>query len=108
MSKKHDDFFARRLGDLPDTYVECRDMRHSWGRRGGYQEVTGSKNLVARDLECSRCGCVRTDVINVSTFDRVSTAYHYPDGYTVKGNKSTKRGMVVRREAYRRWALSKS
>jgi hypothetical protein len=106
MSKKDDTFFEKHLGDLPDTYIECRDMRHSWKRQGGYREVQGSRNLVARTLACTRCGCERTDVISVSTFDRVSTTYHYPEGYTVKGNKSTKRGMVVRREAYRRWAVT--
>ena len=106
MSKKDEEFFAERVHDLPDTFIECRDLRHSWKRQGGYRPVKDSKSLVARTLAWSRCDCERTDVINFRTFDRVSTSYHYPEGYTVKGNKATKRGMIVRREAYQRWAAS--
>ena len=104
MSKREEQFLSEHLADLPDDYVECRELRHQWFRQGKYTEVKGSKGLVARTLECARCEAVRTDVLNVQTFDRVGTTYTYPDNYTIKGN--TLRGgaaKLVRREAFARF-----
>lgn len=104
-SKGDEDFFADHLTDLPDQFVECRDMRHAWKVQQGFHEVKGRgkrSRYVARTLKCIRCGGERTDVLNVSTFDRVSTQYHYPEGYQIKGNAVGNRGTSVRREAFRR------
>jgi hypothetical protein len=64
----------------------------------------GRARLVGRTLSCIRCGALRTDVINVRTFDRVSSSYQYPSGYQIKGQGSTakNRNMFVRREVYER------
>jgi hypothetical protein len=105
MSKKEEVYLAEHLADLADTFLECRELRHSWKRQGKYTEIKGSKNLVARSLKCSRCEATRTDVLNVQTFDRVGSHYDYPDGYTIAGN--TLRGgaaKLVRREAWSRFS----
>lgn len=105
MSKKEETYLAEHLADLNDNFLECRELRHSWKRQGKYAEIKGSKHLVARTLMCSRCDAIRTDVLNVQTFDRVGSTYHYPTGYTIEGN--TLRGgaaKLVRREAFARFA----
>jgi len=105
MSKADDKFFVEHLEELPDEFVECRDLRHSWALLQKFHPVDGKTkrvNYVVRTLKCVRCRTERTDVLDVRTFDRVSTAYHYAEGYTIKGNKAGNRGTLIRREAYRR------
>jgi hypothetical protein len=93
---------------MPNAFIECRDMRHAWKVVQSYRyiddgETTRTPKYVSRKLECNRCGCVRTDVLNVRTFDKVATSYDYPEGYTILGNK-VGRGTanLVRRAVYER------
>jgi hypothetical protein len=91
---------------MPNVYIQCRDMRHAWVVAQSYRYIDEGKKApkyVSRKLECSRCGCVRTDVLNVRTFDKVATSYDYPEGYTILGNK-VGRGTanLVRRAVYER------
>lgn len=93
------------LGKMPVSFLDCRDMRHAWKRLDGYHPFGESdqKKYVARKLVCTRCGCERTDVINVQTFDRISTSYHYPTGYQIKNvGGPVDRNALVRREVYAR------
>lgn len=102
---KDEQFFTESLRSMPDEFMDCRDLRHSWVKVKGYTTIDGTdvkKTYVSRELQCLRCGCVRTDVINVRTFDRVSSSYMYQEGYTVKGAGVGNRAALVRREVYRR------
>ena len=63
--------------DLPDSYLMCRDIGHTWrpytarvNPQGGYD----------RALRCSRCKTTRTQTLN-SRGMPVSSHYTYPDGY---------------------------
>lgn len=99
--------FSKRLHDMPNAFIQCRDMRHAWEVVRSYHLDTTAEGkkpqYVSRQLECNRCGCVRTDVLNVRTFDKVATSYDYPEGYTILGNK-VGRGTanLVRRAVYER------
>jgi len=101
--------FTSKLHDMPGAYIKCRDMRHAWEVIRGYRATEAltdnarKPTHVSRQLECSRCGCVRTDVLNVRTFDKVATSYDYPESYVILGNK-VGRGTanLVRREVYER------
>lgn len=106
MAVKDDvEFFEEHLQSLPTKFLECRDMRHSWRVHHQFSPVnsTGSSvKFLERTLRCTRCHTERQDVLSARTFDRVSTSYVYPQGYTIKGNKSGNRGQSIRREAYLR------
>jgi hypothetical protein len=61
---------------LPDNYVTCRDMRHTWRPYtakpidGGYERV----------LRCARCGTRRVQELDMRGHVRRGH-YVYPDGY---------------------------
>lgn len=71
------------LETLPERFLECRDLGHSWrpwtarafgGRLGGFESV----------LRCSDCGTLRTRTLS-RTGAVMSSHYTYPDGYLVAG-----------------------
>lgn len=109
----------KTLEKLPDNFMDCRDMKHSWVRlqdfrpkelhtegaqpgQPGRQKVRMSP-LVYRQLICTRCGCVRTDTVFLRTFEKLSTTYAYPEDYQLPGvPRGVKSSLVVRQEQYRR------
>jgi hypothetical protein len=104
-SKEAVEFFEEHLHDLPNKFLECRDIRHSWKVYRKFQAVNSTGSAVKyleRTLRCTRCHTERQDVLSARTFDRVSTSYAYPQGYTIQGNKSGNRGQSIRREVYLR------
>lgn len=103
MSKREDvEWFQEHLSTLPEKFLDCRDMMHAWKRSGGYRPVGAAKGNVKflkRAVVCTRCGTEREDVYSMRTMDKVSTSYHYPEGYQIKGNRlRAGRGQSVRRE----------
>lgn len=82
---------AEEYTDLKDTYLECRDLGHSWrvrtltrqeireGVRGKHKALWG----YLRVARCSRCRTVRTD--RIDALGNVSTrSYSYPDNYQIE------------------------
>lgn len=65
--------------DLPDTFIACRDMGHTWRpfrawydpEERGYQRV----------LRCGRCKTERRQLISESGAI-LTGGYDYPEGYT--------------------------
>lgn len=59
-------------------HLRCRDLKHAWEPVGYFRGPTGTH----RELECLRCGTVRTDRWN---YGGVSRSYDYPDDYRLDG-----------------------
>jgi hypothetical protein len=68
------------LRDYDGTYLECRDLRHTWTVVGYYR--VGPE--IHRQLHCKRCPTVRTDRWGRNG-DRLANSYNYPDGYQIRG-----------------------
>jgi hypothetical protein len=90
-------FIAGELSDLPEKYLACRDLRHTWRVQENFTEVemelegTGVKKAVERILECPQCGTTRTDTYllieranHSPRLEKWATTYGYPNGYQMK------------------------
>lgn len=104
---------AKGLRTLPDNFLDCRDLKHSWRKINNYRpremHTEGGKAktrispLLYRTLECVRCATQRTDVIYARTFERLSVSYDYPEAYTMPGvPRGVKSSTILRQEAVRR------
>jgi hypothetical protein len=94
------------LLDLDEEFLLCRDLHHSWPRRGAdYTAVGGGE--VERVLVCQTCGTERVDRWTLSG-QRVGARYYYPDGYQFRNvDGATDRG-AMRREVLRRAGVTKN
>jgi hypothetical protein len=63
---------------LPDSYVLCRDMGHTW--RPFRATFNQDMNAYDRTLRCGRCRTERQQVIGLNGLI-LSGGYNYPDGY---------------------------
>lgn len=74
------------LGDLPTSYLACRNDQHSFP----FDDDTVQRERVREDgvdclrvsRRCQRCGTVRKETFNRQSYERVrATYYDKPDGY---------------------------
>lgn len=66
--------------EYPESYLECRDLRHSW-RKLGFFHAYGE---VVRVLICARCDTERRDHWSPRGF-RLRSRYIHPNGYKLGG-----------------------
>lgn len=66
------------LGEYPDAYLQCRDLRHHWKILGYYRSDGGYK----RRLQCSNCPTTAIDTIRGWVTKRT---YSYPENYHLTG-----------------------
>lgn len=93
----------RRLTDLDDVHLQCRDLRHTWEQRSAWTERAGRTQQVHRLLRCARgCGTFRWDTYNARTMERTHVSYRYDDRYLLQGNERPPNGDEVRTEVFRR------
>lgn len=86
-------------GFSPDT-LGCRDMRHSWNRKGRYTKLDGG--VIERNLTCRDCGMRKLEWFIQRTGERDGTAqYVYPEGYRTVGIGRLQPA-DIRRETFRR------
>lgn len=101
------------LQDIPDTFLECRDMRHWWTVTRGLHisESYDDGDIVERHSECKRgCGTVKTERymlrmdrwgVQRLEFDR--TSYDYPEGYLMSAMAQADHAReILRYESMRR------
>jgi hypothetical protein len=96
---------VRRLNELPDEFLDCRDMMHAWKRTKSYVPVgenPAKAALLLREMECVRCGTIKEDTFSARSLERVSTQYKHPTGYLIKGNTVPKRQLLARRAVVER------
>jgi hypothetical protein len=67
------------IGDLPPTFLACRDMGHAW--RPQTASFESAARQYRRVLRCQRCKADRVQYLSMRGHVE-STHYVYPDGYT--------------------------
>lgn len=99
---------ANALTHLPDKWVMCRDMRHSWDVVEDFHVTMRSGRSVqeiARVLGCMRCMTHRREIYHQGRFglDKVSQTYSYPENYQIKGvPRGVKPQSIIQQEQFRR------
>jgi hypothetical protein len=99
---------ANALQTLPDTWIECRDMRHAWTVMNDFHVSAGQGRKVAeirRELVCLRCETVRRETYHQTRFglEKVAQSYGYVEGYEMKGvPRGVKPQAIIHDEMYRR------
>lgn len=76
----------RRLVDVDDNYLACRELRHPWEWRGDLSIIKRGSRIVGweRVLICPRCDTQRAESIEAD--GRKSPGrYTYPEGYQLHG-----------------------
>jgi hypothetical protein len=83
--------------DYPDTFLDCRDLRHAWKRLGSYHAY----GEIVRVLICARCDCTARDYWSPSGIRLRSRSYDYPDGYRLSDGSTVQdiRAQVLRKAA---------
>lgn len=80
------------LEEIPDSFLECRDLRHWWKKLTDLHivETTPDGDLVKRESMCERCLTVREDNYllrsdrwGVQRLEVLGSSYKYPDGYLI-------------------------
>jgi hypothetical protein len=67
--------------ELPDTYLMCRELMHSWKpRSAGW---LAGERVFERVVRCSRCKTEKHQTLS-SSGEVLSSHYVYPDGYLAK------------------------
>lgn len=86
---------AKRLEDLPEQFVDCRDpgIRHAWQRLNNFHTVPGHNEAgtvikhLGRDTVCMRCDTVKRERFDLTRNGvvKTGTTYDYPQGYLLPG-----------------------
>src|SRR5437660_1472348 len=71
------------LPDMPENYLECRDVRHAWRTAGWFR---GQRRALRRVLECIRCSTQRIDEFKADGSERTILGYRHADGYLLAGD----------------------
>jgi hypothetical protein len=93
---------SENLEDLPDKYLECRDMGHSW--RTVSKGVSRGGIEIIRFNVCRSCKSLRKDRFH--RFRGVTTArsYQYSDGYLLTQGAAPRGRAAFRAEMVNRMA----
>jgi len=77
----------KRLRDLPDEFLACRDLRHAWEELGYFRERGSGRGggPIIRKLRCLRCGTLRRDILSNSFAEKTTHYYGHPEGYRLEG-----------------------
>lgn len=104
---------AAKVQELPENWLMCRDVRHSWDVTEDFH-VTKSKGTkvqeIRRTLTCLRCGTLRLEVHHITSWglEKVSQGYKYPHDengmpYQLHGvPRGVKPSFIIQGEQYRR------
>lgn len=68
--------------DLPDDFLQCRDIGHTWRPAGA--RIT-SESTYERSMRCGRCKAERMQTLS-ATGAILGGGYHYEDGYLAPRN----------------------
>lgn len=92
------------LQTKPDSYLECRELRHSMTRVGYFHWSDKGKRAICRVAVCTRCGTIRNSFLYASG-KPMDTRYEYPDHYLLIGDGRVSHAEVVL-ESMRRVGIS--
>lgn len=72
------------MGNIPAQYdqdfLDCRDLLHAWDATSA-TITQPDKNHLARQITCLRCGTIKHQLLDIKSFELVSTKYETPQGY---------------------------
>lgn len=88
------------LAESDESFLECRDLGHSWGWVTDYMigsNTRGKPAYVERVVACNRCKTKRQDRYTLPDFQRMSSSSDYPKGYLLKGSGKSASKADVRR-----------
>jgi hypothetical protein len=99
-----------RLQNLPDNWVQCRDMKHAWTVDDNFHVTRfGLRNKIAeikRILVCLRCGTKRHETYVPTGWgglEKVRSYYQYPEEYQIRGvPRGVKPQQIIQQEQWRR------
>ena len=97
-----DDEILDQIAAMPERYLACRDLAHTWKvvstyravdsrREDGKRARGGNVVYAERNLLCTRCGKKRSDAFEISShrghtaLKRLAPVYVDPQGYALKG-----------------------
>lgn len=93
-----------RTTSMSEDVLACRSDSHWWRTApSGSKQRERNADLLADGLRerhstCARCTAERKQLVDVETYEVVSSTIKYPDGYLLKEKGS---GRLLRREARR-------
>lgn len=96
------------IRDLKDAYLDCRDLRHAWGRPNDWEITRNSRGKIieyTRVVVCRKCGTERHEKFLVPSMDLANRRYVYPEGFLLLGSQigsSHSKTQQVRLETVRR------
>lgn len=101
---------AQALTELPESWIQCRDLLHAWKVQEDFHVVPPSNSRrkqleIARTLVCGRCETIRKEVFVQEKFglNKVAQSYSYPENYQIPGvPRGIKPKSIVQAEQYRR------
>ena len=101
---------AKALTELPEAWVQCRDLMHAWQVQDDFHVIPPANSRrkqleIARTLVCGRCETVRKEVFVQEKFGlaKVAQSYGYPENYQIPGvPRGMKPKQIVQAEQYRR------
>lgn len=94
-SKKQKPVERANLREYDPKYLNCRDLRHAWERKGFFRTPDGTIRQV---LQCLRCKAIGNDEFTRSGVRTRPRRYQYRDGYRIgKLDPVTVRNEVVKR-----------
>ena len=80
---------ANIASDYSQDFLDCRDMLHAWDSASSTITQPDPQHL-SRQLTCHRCGAIKHQLLDIKSFELVSTRYETPIGYSLpKGVRKT-------------------
>jgi hypothetical protein len=96
------DDFINSLAAMPDAYLQCRTMQHSWEEDGKFTVIDSERETTRRArggeavfaerlLNCIRCGMQRSDAYRITSshgytaLQKIAATYTPPEAYYVNG-----------------------
>jgi hypothetical protein len=103
------DAYVNALDGLPESYITCRELHHTWKVSSGYIAIDtterddrlprlGMRQYVERRLVCTRCKTIRSDAYALeqregwTALRKLNSTYKRPEGYSIKGVSGTFQG----------------
>jgi hypothetical protein len=102
----------KTLKDVPEEFLECRDLRHKWSVVDDFHvvEEAAEGRYVQRRMHCIRCTTIKTekyllkmDRWGITRLESIGTGYAYPEHYAIPEMARADRAReILRGEQFRR------
>lgn len=97
---------AKAKDDMPLEFLQCRDLQHSWDATDIFV-TQPTPNELRRELTCTRCGGIKAQLLDLRTFEVLSTSYEMPIGYRVRGGLKKQEARKLHMQQSAAWSPAK-